>query len=130
MDKFLHLKNTLLPNEGGVAGFMVRDVKPVQKEKALSPIYVTELGMVRDVKPVQPEKALLTIDVTELGITVFLHPAINSLAEVFIIALQDSLESYTGLPSSTTIDVKPEQPSKADLPIDVTELGMVMDVKL
>ena len=51
------------------------------------------------------------------------------MAEVFIIALQDSLESYTGLPSSTTIDVKPEQPSKALYPIYVTELGIVRDVK-
>ena len=42
------------PNEGGVAGFMVRDVKPEQPAKAEAPIDVTELGMVRDVKPVQP----------------------------------------------------------------------------
>ena len=33
--------------------------------------------------------------VTELGIIVVLHPLINTLVEVFIIALQDSLESYT-----------------------------------
>ena len=79
--------------------------------------------MLRDVKPKQPLKAEPAIDVTPSGITVFLHPATNSLVEVFIIALQDSLESYTGLPSSTTIDVKPEQPSKAESPIDVTELG-------
>ena len=51
--------------------------------------------MVRDVKPVHLEKAYFPIDVTELGIIVALHPAINSLVEVFIIALQDSLESYT-----------------------------------
>ena len=92
---------------------MVRDVKPEQPEKAQSSIDVTELGMVRDVKPEQPEKAEPPIDVTPSGITVLLHPLINSLAEVFIIALQDSLESYTGLPSSTIIDVKPEQPPKA-----------------
>ena len=66
---------------------------------------------------------------TPSGITVVLHPATNSLAKVFIIALQDSLESYTGLPSSTTIDVKPEQSKNAPSPIDVTELGMVRDVK-
>ena len=108
---------------------MVRDVKPEQSQKAPFPIVVTELGMVRDVKPEQPEKAESPIDVTPSGITVVLHPVINSLVEVFITALQDSLESYTGLPSSTIIDVKPEQSLKASSPIDVTELGMVRDVK-
>ena len=67
--------------------------------------------------------------VTELGIIVVLHPAINSLAEVFMIALQDSLESYTVFPDSTSMDVKPLQYWKAQLPINVTELGMVRDVK-
>ena len=108
---------------------MVMDVKPVQPEKARNPIDVTELGMVRDVKPAQPENAQSPIDVTELGMIVVLHPVTNSLVEVFTIALQDSLESYTGLPSSTTIDVKSEQPEKAAAPINVTELGMVRDVK-
>ncbi len=108
---------------------MVRDVKLEQFQKALSPIDVTELGMVRDVKPEQPRKASTPIDVTPSGITVVLHPLINSLAEVFIIALQDSLESYTGLPSSTIIDVKPAHQENAPSPIDVTELGMMMNVK-
>ena len=35
---------------------MVTDVKPLQPEKALSPIDVTLLGMVTDVKSMQPEK--------------------------------------------------------------------------
>ena len=64
----LHPLNRLIPsNEGGVAGIMVRDVKPVQSEKAQFPIDVTELGMVRDVKPEQPARAHSPIDVTELG---------------------------------------------------------------
>ena len=85
------------------------DVKPEQPLKARFPINVTELGMVRDVKLEQSSKAEILIDVTPSGITVLLHPLINSLVEVVIIALQDSLESYTGLPSSTIMDVKPVQ---------------------
>ena len=38
---------------------MVTDVKPLQPEKAPSPMLVTLAGIVMDVKPVQPEKAPL-----------------------------------------------------------------------
>lgn len=48
--------------------------------------------------------------VTLLGITVFLQPAIRVLVIVSMIALQLSRESYTLFPSSTDMDVKPEQP--------------------
>ena len=34
---------------------MVRDVRPLQPEKADLPMDVTLLGMVRDVRPLQPE---------------------------------------------------------------------------
>jgi hypothetical protein len=47
---------------------MVTEVKPLQEEKALFPIVVTELGMITEVKPLQPIKAEFPIDVTELGI--------------------------------------------------------------
>ncbi len=97
--------------------------------KAPLPIDVTLEGMVNDVKPLQPAKALLPIDVTFVGITVFLHPVINVLSAALIIALQLSRESYTVLPSSTIIDVKPLQTSKALRPIDVTLEGIVNDVK-
>ena len=46
---------------------MVTDVKPLQLQKALKLILVTEFGMVTDVKPLQPEKALFPILVTEFG---------------------------------------------------------------
>ena len=68
-------------------------VKPVQPEKALSPIEVTELGIVTEVKLVQPEKASEQIEVTELGIIVVLQPAIRVLVAVSTIALQLSRES-------------------------------------
>ena len=76
LDKLLHLANAR---------------SPIEETK--EPIEVTELGMVRLVRPVQPENAYWPIEVTELGIFVFLHPAINVLDEVFIIALQLSRES-------------------------------------
>ena len=69
------------------------------------------------------------MDVTLLGITVFLQPVTNSFVDVLMIALQFSRESYTVLPLSTLIDVKPLQLWKAELLMVVTLLGMVTDVK-
>ena len=54
---------------------------------------VTLLGMVIDVKPLQLEKALSPMLVMLLGMTVFLHPAISVFVSVSIIALQFSRES-------------------------------------
>ena len=85
--------------------------------------------MVTLVKPLQPENELLPIVVTEFGIIVFLHPLINVFVAVSIMALQFSRESYTELPLSTFILVKPLQPPNAPSPIEVTELGMVTLVK-
>ena len=68
--------------------------------------------------------------VTELGITVFLHPTINVFVFVSIIALQLSRESYFVFPDSTSIVVRPEQSENAELPMLVTEFGIVTLVKL
>ena len=108
---------------------MVIDVKPLQFINARLPIEVTELGMVIDVKPLHSLNASSPIAVTELGITVFLHPNISVLVADFTIALQLFLESYTVFPLSTTMVVKPLQEPNAKSPIEVTELGMVIDVK-
>jgi hypothetical protein len=43
----------MLVTESGI----VTEVRPVQPEKAYSPMLVTELGIVTEVRPVQPEKA-------------------------------------------------------------------------
>ena len=67
---------------------------------------------------------------TELGIWLFLQPAIILFVEDSMIALQLSLESYTGLSASTTILSRPLQLMKQTSPKLVTELGMVMEVKL
>ncbi len=94
---------------------------------------VTELGIVTEVKPVQPEKAYSPMDTIVLGMTVVLQPVINVLSAVRIMALQLSRLSYTGLPDlpdSTTMEVNPVQPLNTLLPIDVTELGIVMEVRL
>ena len=108
---------------------MVMLVKPLQAQNAQSPISLTELGMVTLVKPLQPQNAPSPIEVTELGIIVFLHPLINMFVAVSIMALQFSCESYTELPLSTFMLVKPLQPLNAPRPISVTELPMVMLVK-
>ena len=67
--------------------------------------------------------------VTPLGILVLLHPFKSVLVAILIIALQSSRESYIVLPLSTLMDVKPLQPEKTKLPIDVTLAGMVIEVK-
>ena len=68
--------------------------------------------------------------VTLAGIVEFLHPIINVLVNVSIIALQPLRESNTVFPSSTVIDAILEQPEKTFLPMLVTLAGMVMDVRL
>ena len=67
--------------------------------------------------------------VTLLGMVVSRHPAINVFVWVSIIALQLSLESYVELPSATAMEVKPEQPEKAQDPMLVTLLGISTEVK-
>ena len=105
------------------------EVKPIQPEKASFPILVTELGISIDVSSEQPLKAEPPILSTDLGMTVFLHPDINSLLSVLMIALQLVLESNTGLPDSTTMEVSPEHLTKGFPSILVTELGISIEVK-
>ena len=54
---------------------------------------VTEAGISMLVSPAQLMNALLPMVVTEEGIKDSLHPAINVLVDVFMIALQLSRES-------------------------------------
>ena len=70
------------------------------------------------------------MDATPLGMTVFLQPAIRVLDSVSIMALQLLRESYFVLPVSTLIEVRLVQKEKAELPMDVTLLGMVTEVRL
>jgi hypothetical protein len=76
---------TLLP--------IVAEVRPLQSEKAYSPMLVTLLGIVTEVRLLHPEKAKPPMLVTLLGIIVFLHPAISSFVSDLMIALQLLRES-------------------------------------
>ena len=68
------------------------------------------------------------MEVTELGMVVLLlQPETNVLVAVSIIALQLPLLSYTGLSESTEI-VSPLQSPKAPSPMEVTELGIMIEV--
>ena len=98
----------------------VIEVRPEQPQKAELPILVTDSGIVIEVRPEQPQKAEPPILVTELGIIVFLHPAIKVFDAFSMMALQLFLLSYLGVPSSTFIEVRPEQPRTAPPPILVT----------
>lgn len=84
--------------------------------------------MVIDVSPEHPRNAWPPMVVTVLGITVPLHPTINVLDLVLIMALQLFAELYVGFPSSTMISSRLRQEEKAELSILVTELGMVTEV--
>ncbi len=90
---------------------------------------VTELGIVIEVKPMQKVNALFPMEVTELGMMVFLQPATNSLVLVLIMELQLPLESYTVLPLSTTIRAILLQFLNAPIPMEITELGISIEVK-
>ena len=90
---------------------------------------VTLEGMVTEVRPLQPEKTEEPMLVTVLGMAVFLQPAIRVLLAVSIMALQLLRESYFVLPFATLMLVRPLQPEKTELPMEVTELGMMTLVR-
>ena len=107
---------------------MVIEVRPLQPPKAPPPILTTELGIKIDVNLVHPVKALSPIDVTEFGIIVLLQAEISSFCDDSMIALQSPLESYVILSDATTIRTSFSQSAKTPLPIEVTELGMTIEV--
>ncbi len=88
----------------------VMEVRPLQPEKAEPPMLVSPSGSVMEARPVQPLKAPSPMLVTPTGMAVDLHPNINVLVDVSMIALQLLRESNTGLLPSTTIEVRPLQP--------------------
>jgi hypothetical protein len=53
---------------------IVTEVRPLQPEKAYSPMLVTLLGIVMEERPLQPEKALSPMLVTLLGIVMEVRP--------------------------------------------------------
>ena len=139
------------PNVGGVIASQVIDVREGQFEKAYSPILVTLLGITMEVREGHslkanssmfvtllgmvidgeghPLKAYSPILVTLLGMTVFWQPAIRVFVAVSIIALQFSRLSYTLFSFSTMMVVRFLQSLKRALPIFVTLLGIVIEVR-
>ena len=98
-------------------------------EKAEDAILVTEFGIfIEEIS--EPLKAFFPMLVTEFGITVFLHPTINVLEFVSIIALQLFLLSYFLLPFSTVILVSLAHEKNALSPTLVTDPGIVIEVRL
>ena len=81
-------------------------VKLLQSMNAQAPILVILFGLTILVRLPQPLNALSPILVIVLDIIVFIHPLINVLVAVSIIALQLSLESYILFPLSTLILIK------------------------
>ena len=77
---------------------MVTDVKPLQSEKAASPILVTEFGMVTDVKPLQSENAYSPILVTEFGMVTDIKPLQSEYLEVidYQLFVVDTVEKWIG----------------------------------
>ena len=89
---------------------LVRDEQPWNVP---FPMLVTLLGITMLVSDEQPENAYSFMLVTSLGMTVFLHPRISPLRDVYIMALHPLRESYTLLPSATTIASSLPQPENA-----------------
>ena len=90
---------------------------------------VTPSGKEIDARLVQLEKADLPILFTLSGITVFLQPATRVFVAVSMMALPLFLLSYVVFPTLTTIEARLEQAEKAPLPMLVTLLGIVTDVR-
>ena len=65
-----------------------------------------------------------------LGIIVFEQPNDKEFEAFLIIALQLLRESYTVFPDSTTIEFRPLQPRKANVPMLVTLFGIVTEGRL
>ena len=63
--------------------------------------------------PMQNPKAPYPISSTLGGMMVFLHPNMSELVDVLMIALQLLRESYSVLPGSTMMEVRPEQAPNA-----------------
>lgn len=104
-------------------------VRLAHSPKTLRPILLTLAGIYTDVKPL-PKKALSPMLVTLDGKTVFLQPRNRLLSSVFMIALQLSRESYTGLLLSTEMLARLLHPKKASPAMLETLEGMFNDTIL
>src|SRR5574344_2042722 len=94
---------------------------------------VTLPGMLTDVKVEQLWNARSPMLVTPLGMVVVLQPANSVFPSLDRMALHSlpspPVDRYVALLASTVIVVRPEQPSKTRVPMLVTIVGMLTDVK-
>ena len=99
---------------------------------------VTLLPMVKEVRPLQPEKARGPIEVTLSVIIIFVIEVLSLNNEVTV--SQSNVTSFTLLPAKTLCpidvglhkhitEVRPLQKEKAALPMEVTLMGMVREVR-
>lgn len=107
------------------------EINAEQLEKAAPPIEVTELGISIENNAEQPEKAHTSIELTEIGIEnlPFLPPGTVRISVLSLLYSTPSIEEKTVLSDETFISVRAEQPEKAPLPIEVTELGISTEVR-
>ena len=95
---------------------MVTDVNP-QPPKALFPIDVTLFPIVTDINPLQPRKASSPIDVIS-------SPKTTSFIEVWLLNHELPTDLHNKITDNSL------QSLNTSLPIDVTLLGMVIEIKL
>ena len=102
--------------------------KSLHALKTSSSILVTEEGMFIEVREWQSQKAIYAILVTQDGISYFSKPT-PARIRMFSFLLNNTLfsELYTGFDSSTIMEVRELQPSKASHSILITEEGMFME---
>ena len=102
---------------------------------------VTLLGMVTEVRPEQPEKVELSMDVTLLGMVIevrleqpekasLLIKRVPSLIEHDVIVLSTASTRYVSAYRLLFTTGKLVQPLKALYPMEVTLLGIVIEVRL
>ena len=132
---------------GAITDNIITVSRLLQSANAWIPIDVTEAGMVTDVKPDRPSHKLLGITLTlspKVKSVIFvqfpnahraLYPAAIQLSALNVTVDRPLQPEKTELPKDVTelpiiIEVKPLQLENAQPPILVTELGMVTDVRL
>ena len=98
---------------------IVIDVSPLQFPKAELPMLVTDSGIVIDVSPVKPTQRQPGITLTLLA---------NVKVVIFVSPLKTSESLMTQLSALKNTEVNPPQFPKAELPMLITDSGIVTDV--
>ena len=97
----LQLSNAPTPIDKTPSGISSDEIP--QPAKADWHISVTPMGMATEVIPLQPKNAVSPMTITEFGMMVFSHPRRSVFDDVWIMALQFSLESNVLFSNATVI---------------------------